>query len=130
MLSFDELTALSRKDLVARWSEHFGAHPPKKMRSNTLARILSCEAQWEASGENRAALRSQLERVAASSKISTAIVSDGTSLVREWHGREYVVDVIDGQYNWNGKTWSSLSAIARQITGTKWSGPRFFGISR
>lgn len=128
MLSFDALSAMSRDELTEQWSIHFGTQPPKKMRSSTLARILSCEEQWQASPENRGAMRKQLERVVAASAKSAPSASEGTRLVREWHGREHVVDVVDGAYHWNGRPWKSLSAIAKEITGTKWSGPRFFGV--
>lgn len=128
MLGFDEFSAMSRDELTEQWNIHFGTQPPKKMRSNTLARILSCEEQWQASPESRAAIRKQLERVVAASTKSAPSASEGTRLIREWHGREHVVDVVGGTYHWNGKPWKSLSAIAREITGTKWSGPRFFGV--
>lgn len=128
MLSFDELSAMTRDELTEHWVVQFGTQPPKKMRSNTLARILSCEEQWQASPESRAAIRKQLERVVAASTKSAPSASEGTRLIREWHGREHVVDVVGGTYHWNGKSWKSLSAIAREITGTKWSGPRFFGV--
>ena len=128
MLSFDDLSAMSRGELSELWSSHFGTQPPKKMRSNTLARILSCEEQWQASSESRAAIRKHLERVIAGSTKSAPSATEGARLVREWHGREHVVDVVDGAYHWNGRPWKSLSAIAREITGTKWSGPRFFGV--
>ncbi|MDP3459099.1 MAG: DUF2924 domain-containing protein [Hyphomonas sp.] len=49
--------------------------------------------------------------------------------MREWNGREHVVDVTVDGYVWNGRTWRSLSAIAKEITGAKWSGPRFFGVA-
>jgi hypothetical protein len=52
----------------------------------------------------------------------------GARLIREWNGTTHVVDVVDGGYLWNGEQHRSLSAIARAITGTRWSGPRFFGI--
>jgi len=128
MLSFDALSAMSRDELTEHWNNHFGTQPPKKMRSNTLARILSCEEQWQASPESRATIHKQLERVVAASTKSAPSASEGTRLIREWHGREHVVDVVDGTFHWNGKPWKSLSAIAREITGTKWSGPRFFGV--
>ncbi len=48
--------------------------------------------------------------------------------MREWNGRMNVVDVIDGGFSFEGKTYRSLSAIARRITGARWSGPRFFGL--
>jgi hypothetical protein len=50
-------------------------------------------------------------------------------LVREWHGTVHVVTVDeDGSIHWNGRSWRSLSEIARTITGTRWSGPAFFGL--
>ena len=57
------------------------------------------------------------------------VVREGARLVREWNGEEHVVDVLEEGYLWRDKTWTSLSAIAREITGTRWSGPRFFGVS-
>jgi len=128
MPGFDELSAMSRDELVGGWRNHFGTQPSKRMRSNTLARILSCEQQWEQSGENRAAIRRKLERVIEGDRKSVPAASEGTRFIREWHGREHIVDVIDGAYHWNGKSWKSLSAIAREITGARWSGPRFFGV--
>lgn len=126
MLSFDELSAMNRTELLEKWNEHFGTNPPKKMRANTLARILACEEQWMHSSDSRAAIRQQLERVVGAG--SRPAAKDGTRFVREWHGTEHVVDLIDGVYHWNDKPWKSLSAIAREITGAKWSGPRFFGV--
>ena len=56
-------------------------------------------------------------------------VSAGTHLVREWNGRTYQVEVIDNGYRFDGKTYPSLTAITKRITGTHWSGPRFFGLT-
>ena len=53
----------------------------------------------------------------------------GTHLVREWNGRTYQVEVIDNGYRFDGKTYPSLTTIAKRITGTHWSGPRFFGLT-
>ena len=52
----------------------------------------------------------------------------GTRLVREWRGRTYEVLVLDGGFSWQGTSYRSLSAVARKITGTPWSGPLFFGL--
>jgi hypothetical protein len=52
----------------------------------------------------------------------------GTRLVREWQGRTYEVLVLDGAFSWQGTSYRSLSAVARKITGTPWSGPLFFGL--
>ncbi|MER9351983.1 DUF2924 domain-containing protein [Mesorhizobium sp. M0514] len=52
----------------------------------------------------------------------------GSRLMREWNGRMHIVEVIDGGFSLDGKTYRSLSAVARRITGAQWSGPRFFGL--
>jgi hypothetical protein len=54
----------------------------------------------------------------------------GAKLVREWQGQMITVLVLDDGFEWQGRRWRSLSMIAREITGTRWSGPRFFGIDK
>jgi len=56
------------------------------------------------------------------------MLSAGTRLVREWNGRTINVDVLGEGYVWNDQRYGSLSEIARAVTGTRWSGPRFFGV--
>ena len=53
----------------------------------------------------------------------------GTRLLREWQGRVHEVLILDKGVEYRGKAWPSLSAVAREITGTRWSGPRFFGLN-
>jgi hypothetical protein len=55
-------------------------------------------------------------------------LTTGTRLVREWNGRTISVEVVDDHFVWNDAPYRSLSEIARAVTGTRWSGPRFFGI--
>ncbi|WP_312139421.1 DUF2924 domain-containing protein [Brevundimonas sp.] len=52
----------------------------------------------------------------------------GSLLQREWQGERYQVEVVEGGYIWKGRSYKSLSAIAREITGSRWNGPRFFGL--
>ena len=69
-------------------------------------------------------------RFAASSiRWRAPTLQSGARLVREWNGVNHVVEVIEGGYVWNGDRHRSLSAIARAITGARWSGPRFFGLT-
>ena len=124
MMAPQEISALSTPDLKSHWNDCFGSKPPRKMRRATLERILICDAQWQRSGESRARIRNDLEKVVA----VRPAVQNGMRLIREWHGTEHVVDVIDGVFHWNDQTWTSLSAIAREITSARWSGPRFFGV--
>ncbi|KRB85347.1 hypothetical protein ASE00_00630 [Sphingomonas sp. Root710] len=53
----------------------------------------------------------------------------GTRLIRSWNSRDISVVVTDGGFEFDGRNWASLSAIAREVTGTSWSGPRFFGLN-
>lgn len=76
--------------------------------------------------------RRTLTKIATGEKPEVAIaprLSVGAHLVREWNGRTYQVHVVEGGFEMDGKTWRSLSAIAKHITGATWSGPRFFGLN-
>jgi len=59
---------------------------------------------------------------------ATRTLKPGARLIREWNGSSHIVEVVEDGFLWNGKRYRSLSAIARAITGTRWSGPRFFGL--
>lgn len=122
------LDRLSREELFECWTEFIGSAPPPKLRSPMIVKILTCEQQWQASGQPRAALKRKLRRLAGDATGGALPASNGQRLVREWNGIEHIVDVTAAGYLWNGKVWRSLSAIAKEITGTKWSGPRFFGV--
>jgi hypothetical protein len=55
-------------------------------------------------------------------------LSPGTRLMREWNGSTELVDVVEGGFVWRGNSYKTLSATSGAITGTKWSGPKFFGL--
>ena len=59
-----------------------------------------------------------------------AVLKSGTRLMREWRGQRYDVLILDNGFEFKGRTYQSLTAIAKEITGTHWSGPRFFGLKR
>ena len=97
-----------------------------------LRRVLLHERQCRTHGGLSAATRRALAAMANETPSSAALagsVSAGTHLVREWNGRTYQVEVIDNGYRFDGKTYPSLTAITKRITGTHWSGPRFFGLT-
>ena len=123
-----EFKALSRDELKERWLKAYGTAPPKRIASTMMARILTCDHQWKTSGPSRAACAGKLRSVLEAAEAEKPVAASGTRLVREWNGQEHIVDVTDTGYLWKGKPWRSLSAIAKEITGTKWSGPRFFGV--
>ena len=69
------------------------------------------------------------EDAATRTKPTSPGLKPGGRLIREWNGVTHIVDVAEDGFVWNGQTWRSLSVIAREITGTHWSGPRFFGLN-
>ena len=127
-----DLDAMSRDDLVTLWRKAFKASPAKGLSLGFLRRVLAHHLQCQRHGGLPADTRRLLASLAAGKplpKQSTASLAAGAHLVREWNGRTYQVEVIDGGYRFDGQTYRSLTAIARRITGTNWSGPRFFGLA-
>lgn len=129
------LPGLPMKDLWVLWDAHFPRRPAHTNRHYVESR-LAYRLQEQAYGPLPAGVRRYLvERGAQFSKIRQAgrgtecHLMPGTVLVREWDEREYRVTVTaDGLYELNGQRFKSLSAAARHITGTQWSGPKFFGL--
>ncbi|MEJ2016751.1 MAG: DUF2924 domain-containing protein [Maritimibacter sp.] len=126
--STEEIKALDRSGCLDRWRAVFGRPPPKYLSPQFMHRVLLWELQERMLGGVSRPTERTLPRIAAG-KASPAPAKPGSHLVREWNGRTYQVEVVEGGYVMDGKTWRSLSAIARHITGAHWSGPRFFGVS-
>ena len=122
-----EIEACDRSSCLIRWRVAFGCAPPKHLSQQFLKRVLIWEAQNKALGGVSAKTIRRLSQIAAG-KAAPAAAKPGSFLVREWNGRTYRVEVVDGGYLMEGKSWRSLSAIAKHITGAHWSGPRFFGL--
>lgn len=120
------LERLSLQELRAAWTEH-GFGPPPKLRSPDLVRrCLAWLIQTKAYGGVSPDLRRQLRGKGRPGEG----LETGARIIREWDGVRHEVEVVEGGYLYDGRTWSSLSPIARQITGTKWNGPAFFGLRR
>ena len=122
-----EIEACDRSACMDRWRTAFGRPPPKHLSLQFLKRVLTWDTQNKALGCVSAKTVRRLNHL-ASGKSVPAAAKPGSFLVREWNGRTYQVEVADGGYVMDGKTWRSLSAIARHITSAHWSGPRFFGV--
>lgn len=118
---------LDRPGCLYRWREIFGRSPPKYLSPQFMRRVLIWETQNQALGGVSSKTSRRLKLI-ASGKSAPTTAKPGSHLVREWNGRTYQVEVVDGGYVMDGRTWRSLSAIARHITGARWSGPRFFGV--
>ena len=131
----EALTALEtadRADLLDHWRDLIGAPPPKNLSLPFLRRAIAFELQCQVRGGPKARMIEDLNRIAAGSASRASVgtrLRTGAKLIREWQGRTWTVEVIDGGFLMGGERYVSLSAIARKITGARWSGPRFFGLA-
>jgi hypothetical protein len=125
------LAELNRENLITRWRATYGAPPPRKLSRALMEKALAYEIQCAAFGGLSTATKRALRAAAASKDGSTGprLLNPGARLIREWNGTVHEVDVAGDGYIWRGERYRSLTAIACRITGTKWSGPRFFGLS-
>lgn len=151
------LGALSRDELAARWIKTYGCPPPSGVRRELLVRAAAWHLQAKRLGgfstETKKRLAEAVRQVGingsgrasgSASEISNEMngagkiagaalkprrsLSKGVRLLRDWNGKTHIVDVTAGGFLFEGKLHRSLSAIAREITGAHWSGPRFFGL--
>ncbi len=123
------LCGLSRADLVERWVGLHGSPPSETMTEGLLARGIAYEMQVRQIGGLTPAERKALGALAQGrSSPSPGPLKTGTRLYRSWRGVTQEILVLEDGYGWQGKSYASLSGVARAITGTRWSGPRFFGL--
>ena len=123
------LCGLSRADLVERWVGLHGSPPIETMTEGLLARGIAYEMQVRQLGGLTPAERKALGAFAQGrSNPSPGALKAGTRLYRSWRGVTQEILVMEDGYSWRGKSYASLSEVARAITGTRWSGPRFFGV--
>jgi hypothetical protein len=119
-------------ELRARWHTVFGRRPPSSLPRHLLFRLLAFRVQADALGHLDSDSQRILDRADSFKvgKLSDVMVTlqQGTILAREWNGRMHRVAVLAGGFAWNGMTYPSLSKVAFAITGTRWNGPRFFGL--
>jgi hypothetical protein len=124
-------------NLQARWHTVFGRRAPLHVPRHLLFRVLAYRLQAEVLGDLDGESQRLLDRSVSPEdaghravKVSrrTTDLRPGTVLGREWQGKMHRVAVLADGFAWNGKTYSSLSKVAVAITGTRWSGPRFFGV--
>ena len=122
----EALAGLDLEGLRAAWRTHYGA--PPSLRSVELLRLLlAWRLQAKAFGGLDRDTRRQLKRHGAVEAEGLAL-GIGARLRREWQGGTVEVEVEDDGFRWQGTLYPSLSAAATAITGTKWNGPRFFGL--
>lgn len=138
---------MTRGELIALWQRRWRRLPPKGLSR----RLLEYNAAWQIQAEQfgdldadtkrRLALLAQqagqerrvagvedADRTACDPPPRHKRLSPGNRLIRQWGGHSHIVEVVEDGFTWQGKRFTSLSAIAREITGARWSGPRFFGL--
>jgi|SRR5271166_5294378 len=132
-----ELPRIQSHKLRALWQELFAKPPNPRLRRNLMIPILAYRLQERAYGGLRPSTRKCLQKLAAEGEQNHKApvrlglqFKPGTKLLRQWQGEMHEVLVIDDGVEYRGKSYRSLSEIAREITGTHWSGPLFFGLKR
>lgn len=140
--------AMTRDDLVVHWQRRWRRPPPKGISRRLLEYNAAWLLQAEAKGGLAAATRRCLDALAGTGRSIRDGAAEGrrhlgkvdgtplrrklrtgSRLVRQWQGHSHVVEVIEGGFTFEGRPYTSLTAIAREITGARWSGPRFFGLN-
>ena len=146
------LDTLDTKALQQRWRELYKTEPPPRIRPGFLRRAIAYRLQELAFGGLKPQTRRQLQKLAvqmrsqrepANATSSSAsshpappptiilprrVLSPGTRLMREWNGSTEIVEVVAEGFVWRDRPYRTLSGVAVAITGTKWSGPKFFGL--
>lgn len=127
-----QLPAMDHKELQQHWRELFGREPSPGMRRNHMIPILAYRAQEKAFGGLKESTVRMLRELAVGASEAQPIYrpKTGTRYVREHNGKLHEVTVLDEGFEYGNESYRSLTEIAKVITGTKWSGPAFFGLKR
>ena len=131
-----KLHTLSRQQLLEMWQKLYQRAAPTGIRRELLVPFLAYRIQEQAYGGLKPSTRSELRRIArdlekptGSNERRTRIrIKPGTRLVRQWRSETHEVAITETGFEYRGSNYSSLSKIACKITGTRWSGPAFFGL--
>jgi hypothetical protein len=133
-LDLGALEDLPYAELKEHWEVLFGNPPPTHISRKLILRAVAYRVQADVYGGLPARTRKQLDRMASDLSAGRPLkapsykVKPGTRLLREWQGVVHEVVVLESSVLYQGKSWPSLTAVAREITGARWSGPRFFGL--
>ena len=133
------LRGMNGAQLRAKWRIALKQEPPPQLRKPLLVPLLAYKLQEQAYGGLKPGVRRRLRELAASytrdpkkagARLKDSIrIKPGTRLIRDWKGQSHQVTVLEVGFEYNGELYKSLSVIARKITGTRWSGPLFFGLT-
>jgi hypothetical protein len=129
------LPKLNRTELRLRWRDSYGTDPPEKISDLLMQQAIAHRLQLRHFGGLSFSTRRALKRVLVESgapcldsRSASNTIPPGTVLVRQWHGATHQVTATDKGVLYQGKLFRSLSEVARKITGSRWSGPLFFGL--
>jgi hypothetical protein len=129
------LVEATSADLKSRWRVLYSTEPPPRISRDLLTRAVAYRIQEKALGGLRPSTRRLLAKVAADASARRPIevtpaptLTPGTVLLRDWRGTQHQVIVREHGVEFQGKRYQSLSQVAHRITGSKWSGPLFFGL--
>jgi hypothetical protein len=128
------LPHLQKPALAALWNQLFETNPPSGMRKELLLKFLAYRMQEQELGSLSAGSHRRLRELAgtvltdSAHPLKSPAIKPGTRLIRGWKGQVHIVNAEEGSYEYRGARYESLSEIARLITGTRWSGPLFFGL--
>ena len=132
-LILEDIENAPRDQLKKLFEAEFGRIPPPRTSEAFMRQNLAWNFQAREAGldpaKYRAKIIKRLIKLTKTTKSHQHHYRPGTRLVREWQGELYQVVILEDGYEWNGDQYRSLSQIATAITGTKWSGPRFFGLN-
>src|SRR5215469_4786204 len=131
--ALSRLPTLDLGELRELWCQLYKTETTPRFSRELLVRAVAYRMQEVASGGPRLDLQRQLRQIALELQQTGRVrirpqLKPGTRFMREWRGRSHEVLVLDDGFSWQGTRYRSLSAIARKITGTAWSGPLFFGL--
>lgn len=125
------------KDLRERWKGLFASNPPKAFGPDLLRRAIAQKIQEQAYGRLNPSAQHELNQIIKrhSNKAGTPTgwsrrIKSGAVVLREWKGQTHRVTVLSKGFCYNEETYQSLSEVARVITGTRWNGPKFFGLRK
>ena len=124
-----KLLAMDRNMLLREWEDAYGQPAPSYLSTQLLQRAIAHQLQTAVSGNVPRRVRDALRHAGGSPGSSLARKPKfGTKLLREWNGVAHVVEVVEDGFRYRNRNFSSLTSIAFEITGARWSGPKFFGL--
>jgi hypothetical protein len=126
-VALGRLERASRHHLAELWAEFFGTAPPSRTSRALMIRAVAYKMQEQALGGLSATTRRILSEEVINSDRRGRTLRPGTVLIREWQGAAHHITVGEEGVLYRGERYRSLSAVARLITGARWSGPRFLG---